>query len=171
MRPVLQKQGERVKDEARPHSILGKVVKLKYSVELTIVVSRKSTSLIIVEFHNAKGHQGISCTINMIRCYFWWVGMCRNIHQHVNSCKPYIQFLPNRIYTTPIHLEILQVPFAGGTMDCIGSLPTTSKGNRHVLTFICLLTSYLTTVPLKSKMEDEVSMAYIKEVLPKTSYP
>ena len=45
----------------------------------------------------------------------------------------------------------------------------TSKGNRHAVTFICLLTSYIITVPLKNKMADEVSMAYIKEILPKTS--
>ena len=35
-------------------SILGKVIKLKYTVEPTIVVPRKLTSLTILEFHNAK---------------------------------------------------------------------------------------------------------------------
>ena len=53
-------------------------------------------------------------------------------------------------------------------MDCIGPLPTTSKGNRHPLTFSCLLTLYPIMVPLKSKMLDEVSIAYIKEILPST---
>ena len=67
-----------------------------------------------------------------------------------------------------MHLEIPKVPFAGCAMDCIGPLPAMSKGNRHVLTFICLLTLYLITVPLKSKMADEVSMTYIKEIVPKT---
>ena len=57
------------------NSILRKVVKLKYTIEPTIVVPRKLTSLIIVEFHNTKGHQDISHTINMMRCYFWWIGM------------------------------------------------------------------------------------------------
>ena len=68
-----------------------------------------------------------------------------------------------------MHLEIPKVSFPGYAMDCIGPLPATSKGNRHTLTFICLLTFYLITVPLKSKMADEVSMACIKEILPKTS--
>ena len=45
------------------------------------------------------------------------------------------------------------------------------KGHRHVLMFICLLTFYFITVPLKTKMVDEVSMAYIKKILPKTSGP
>ena len=38
-----------------------------------------------------------------------------------------------------------------------------------MLTFICLLTAYLIMAPLKSKMADEVIMAYIKEILLKTS--
>ena len=118
------------------NSILWKVVQLKYTVELTIVVLRKLTSLITAEFHNTKGHQGISPPVNMMKCYFWWVGMHRDIHQHINSCKLCIQFLPNRMYTQPMHLEIPQVPFASHTMDCIGPLPALSKGHRHELTFI-----------------------------------
>ena len=50
--------------------ILHKFVKLKYTIDSTIVVLRKLTSLIIIEFHSGKGHQGISHTVNMIRCYF-----------------------------------------------------------------------------------------------------
>ena len=73
------------------------------------------------------------------------------------------------MYIQPLHLEMPQVPFTGCAMDCIEPLLTTSKGHRHALTFICLLTSYLITVPLKNKTADEVSMAYIKEILPKTS--
>ena len=122
------------------------------------------------EFHNAMGHQGISWIVNMVRQYFWWVGMWRDVHQHISTCRLCIQFLPNKMYTQPLHLEIPNVPFACCTMDCIWPLPATSKGHRHVLTFICLLTSYLTTVPLKSKTVDEVSMAYMKEIIPKTSY-
>ena len=55
-------------------------------------------------------------------------------------------------------------------MDCIRPLWITSKGHRHALTFICLSTSYLITVLLKTKTADKVSMAYIKEVLSKMSW-
>ena len=67
-----------------------------------------------------------------------------------------------------MHLDILQVPFASCAMDSIGKLPMTWKGHRYALTFICLLATYLITVPLKMKTANEVSMAYIKEILPKT---
>ena len=44
-----------------------------------------------------------------------------------------------------------------------------SKGNKYELTFMCLKISYLTVVPLKSKTAKEVTMAYIKHILPTTS--
>ena len=70
-----------------------------------------------------------------------------------------------------MHLEIPQVPFTSYDVDCIGPLPMSSKGHGHALMLICLLTSYLITVPLKTKMAGEVSKAYIKEILPKTLCP
>ena len=152
------------------NSILRKRVRLRYTIEPTIVVPRKLTSFIIAEFHNVKGHQGINHTMNVIQCYFRWVGMHWDVHQHICNCQLCIQFLHNWLYTQHMHLEILKVPFTGCAMDCIGPLPASSKGNRNALTFICLLTLCLIMVPLKSKMADEVSMAYIKEILPKTSH-
>ena len=65
--------------------ILCKFIKLKYTIEPTIVVLRKLTSLITIEFHNGKDDKGNSHTVNMIRHYFWWVGMQRDAHQHINS--------------------------------------------------------------------------------------
>ena len=68
-----------------------------------------------------------------------------------------------------MHLEIPQVPFAGCAVDTIGLLPMTSKGSKNALTFMCLLTSYLISVPLKLKTAEEVTMAYVKHILPTTS--
>ena len=69
------------------NSILWKMVGLRYTIETTIVVPRKQTSLIIVEFPNGKGHQGISHTVNMIWHYFWWIRTCRDIYQHISNCQ------------------------------------------------------------------------------------
>ena len=97
--------------------------------------------------------------------------MWRDVQQHINTCRMLIQFLLSKMYAHLLHLELPQVPFAGCMMDCTRPLPATSKGHRHALTLLCLLTSYLITVPLKTKTADEVWMAYMKERLPKTLCP
>ena len=42
------------------NSILRKVIKLKYATEPAVIIPRKLTSVIIIEFVNAKGNQGIA---------------------------------------------------------------------------------------------------------------
>ena len=76
-------------------------------------------------------------------------------------------------YKQNIHTSTLRNPSSTicSAMDCIGRLPTLSKGNQYALTIICLLTLYLVTVPLKTKSADEVFIAYMKEILPKLSSP
>ena len=95
--------------------------------------------------------------------------MRQSIYQHIRTCKLCVEFLPNKVNTKPMHLKIPQVPLAACAVDTIGMLPTTSKGNKYVLTFMCLLTSYLIAVLLKSKTAEEITMAYIKYKLPTTS--
>ena len=96
----------------------------------------------------------------------WYAETSINTLTHVSYA---FNFFQTRVYTQPVHLEIPQVPFPMCPMDCIAPLPASSKGHRFALTFICLLMSYLVTVPLKSKSTDEVSMAYMKDILPNTS--
>ena len=117
----------------------------------TIVILKSLINNIIYEYHKCRGHQGITRIVNMINRNFWWPGMRQSIYQHIRTCKLCVQFSPNKISTRPMHLEIPQVPFAGCAVDTIGLLPTMSKGNMYGLTFMCLLTSYLIVVPLKSK--------------------
>ena len=60
--------------------------------------------------------------------------------------------------------HLLGVPWiALGTANFI-------KGTPVCTDIFCLPTSYLVTVPLMTKSADEVSMVYMKEILPETSY-
>ena len=131
--------------------VLRKLVQLCHTWESTIVIPKSLINNIIYEYHECRGHQGITRTVNMVCRYFWWPGMRQSIYQHIRICKLCVQFLPNKISTRPMHLKTPQVPFAGCAVDTIRLLPMTSKGNKYALTFICLLTSYLIVVPFKSK--------------------
>ena len=89
---------------------------------------------------NLKDHQGITRTVNVICRYLWWRGMRQSIYQHIRTCKLCVQFLPNKVNTRPMHFKFHQVPFTSCAVGTIGLLPTMSKGNKYVLTFMCLLT-------------------------------
>ena len=50
-------------------------------------------------------------------------------------------------------------------MDLIGEFhPASSKGNRYVLTAVCMLTGFTFCIPLKSKCTEDVINAYIDHI-------
>ena len=117
------------------------------------------------KYHECRGHPEVTKTVNMICRYFWFKGLRNSVYNHIRTCKLCTQFLPNRIRTRLLHLDIPKIPFYTICLDTIGRLPTTSKGNCYALTCMDLLTSYLITVPMKCKSTDKVTTAYLKRVL------
>ena len=63
------------------------------------------------------------------------------------------------------HYEIPQILMAVLATDTIGHLPITSKGNRWVVTTICLDTSYMITVLMKEKSAENIVQANLSGIL------
>ena len=121
------------------------------------------------KYHECRHHPGVTKTVNMICRFFWFKELRSSAYNHIRTCKLCAQFLPNRIRTRSLHLDIPKIPFYALCLDTIGRLLTSSKGNCYALTCMDLLTSYLITFLMKSKSADKVTMAYLKKVLPTSS--
>ena len=91
--------------------------------------------------------------------------MQRDVKYHINNCTTCSKNLPNVSCHPQLHLEIPKVPFACIAIDTIGKLPTTSSGNRHALTCIDLLISYVIAVPMLDKIADSVVEVYLSGIL------
>ena len=81
------------------------------------------------------------------------------------NCITCSKNLPNVSCHPQLHLEIPKVPFVCIAIDTIGKLPTTSSGNRYVLTCIDLLTSYVIAVPMLDKIAESVVEVYLLGIL------
>ena len=64
------------------------------------------------------------------------------------------------------HLPILNKPFNGICLDCVGPLERSKQGFKWILTCIDLHSSFLFAVPMKSKSADDVIHAYVETILP-----
>ena len=64
-----------------------------------------------------------------------------------------------------LHFKASPTPMKLILMDLIGEFhPPSSKGNRYTLTVICMHTSYVFCIPLKTKSAGDVVKAYIDKV-------
>ena len=84
------------------------------------------------------------------------------VNTHVNKCLLCCQHATHEVKYKSKHLPILNKPFDGICLDCVGLLERSKQGFKWILTCIDLHSSFLIAVPMKSKSADDVIHAYIK---------
>ena len=101
---------------------------------------------IIKIFHENRGHQGISRSVNMMKRLFWFRRMREQVNKHVNNCMIYCQHANHKAKYESKHLPIPQRLFDGICLDCVGPMERSSRGFKWVLTCINLHSLFLLAV-------------------------
>ena len=67
--------------------------------------------------------------------------------------------------------EIPDRPFDKIAMDLVTDFTKSSKGNKHILTIIDLLTGWPEAIPIPNKSADTITKAFIRHYLPRHMCP
>ena len=86
------------------------------------VIPQRLVHQVIKIFHDNRGHQGISRTVNMIKRRFWFRRLTEQVNLHVNNCLTYCQHTTHKVKYESKHLPIPHRPFDGICLDCVGPL-------------------------------------------------
>ena len=80
------------------------------------------------------GHLGITRTEERVRKRFHWPGIRKTVTRHIQLCNVCNhKNSPTNRNTAPLgHISVIQ-PFTFWTMDYMGPLSETSRGNKHIL--------------------------------------
>ena len=110
------------------------------------------------------GHQGAKRTRDKVLSDFFWPGVHGDITRFCRSCDVCQRTTPKgKTSKVPLgRMPLIQTPFERVAIDIIGPLsPTSSKGNRYVLTLVDFATRYPEAVPLPSIETTRVAEALI----------
>ena len=102
--------------------LLVKQVSILRNTYRAYVVPHSLVQRVIKIFHDNRGHQGISRTINMMKRRFWFRKMQEQVNTYVNKCLLCCQHVTHKVKYESKHLPILNKPFDGICLDCIGPL-------------------------------------------------
>ena len=102
--------------------LLVKQVSILRNTYQVYVIPQRLVHRIIRIFHDNRGHQGISRTINMIKRRFWFRRMREQVNLHVNNCLTCCQHTTHKVKYESKHLPIPHRPFDGICLDCVGPL-------------------------------------------------
>uniref|UniRef100_A0A131XKF8 RNA-directed DNA polymerase n=1 Tax=Hyalomma excavatum TaxID=257692 RepID=A0A131XKF8_9ACAR len=111
------------------------------------------------------GHQGIKRTTDRILEEFYWPGVQAEVTRFVRSCDICQRTVPKHLVgRVPLgKMPVIDVPFQRVAIDIIGPLsPTSTKGNRFILTTVDCATRYPDAVALPSIETERIAEALVK---------
>ncbi|GFV67682.1 retrovirus-related Pol polyprotein from transposon 412 [Trichonephila clavipes] len=123
---------------------LGNVVKL-------IVVPEELRDPIKSLCHEGtSAHLGITKSKDKLKRYFYWPNCYRDMEQFVKTCDQCQRAgKPNDKKKAPLKLvPVIQEVFTKLNIDACGPLPITSKGNRYLITAICMSSKFPEAIPV-----------------------
>ena len=124
-----------------------------------LVIKENELENILHEGHSSisGGHFATEATYNKLSQNFYWPNMYKRIQAHVQSCGA-CQRRGKPKKHEPLHSIKVKEPFELIGIDCVGPLPITSKGNRHII----VLTDYFTKWP-EAKAVPDIKASTIAE--------
>ena len=131
---------------------------------IVVPCSRREQVLRAAHSDLTAGHFGYKRTLARIARYFMWPGMWKEVRQFVKTCGGCQRAAKNTNAKAPLQpLPIVSEPFTKVAFDIVGPLPRTTKGNRYLLTMICLYTKYPVAIPIR-RVDNETILNAMMEV-------
>ena len=126
-----------------------------------IVVPRVLQQSLLILAHDKSGHNGAKRTYAALKRNYYWQGMRKEVFRHCKSCKECL--LQNQTTTSQkfSHFKPPEYPMQQICMDLVGPItPTSTRGNRYILTVVDMLTGYTMAIPIQNKAAETVVTAY-----------
>ena len=145
------KENEQQEDQEYILNDEGIVFKKNKYDEYVPVVPKELQKKILAYFHtsNSFHHQGIQRTVDNIKRRFYWSNILQDVTDYCNGCKACQVSKARREKCKGKIIPIMASrPFEKISMDLVGPLPFTRKGNRYLLTIMDRFTRFVSATPL-----------------------
>ena len=118
------------------------------------------------------GHQGIKKTIGIIKQRYYWRSLAKDVEDYISQCVSCNQRNPVKATKAPLGtLPSSTKPFEFVSMDIVGPLPVSSKGNKYLLTFIDYLTRYCEAIPIPNQTAETITQEFVHKIITRYGVP
>ena len=126
--------------------------------KLIVIPEKYRTQLMLLSHEGMSCHVGTTKTKDKICKYFYWPNCYKQIEEFVKSCDRCQRVgYSNDARKAPLKLvPIIGEPFFKVSIDTVGPLVTSSKGNNYLLTAICTATKYPEAVAISDTTSDTI---------------
>ena len=110
-------------------------------------------------------HQLFERTYERIRDSCWWPNMYRDVQMWVRTCPTCQLHAEKKGENIPLNTIMVSKPFQLLSIDIVGPLPITERGNRYILVMIEHMMSIPEAVPLSHITMGKVALAFMEAIV------
>ena len=127
------------------------------------VVSKLDVKNVLASCHDSvtSGHLGIAKTKKRILSRFYWPSLKKDVENYVRSCETCQKIKPGVTRTAPLQPIQPTAPLKIVTVDVIGPLPLTEKGNQFALNICDHFTKFVVSYPLPDQQAITIANSII----------
>ena len=130
--------------------ILRKKERLEDYKELVVVPNDLRERLLYLSHEATLSHLGVKKTRDQLLRYFFWPGCCSDVEKYVRSCDSCQRAgKSGERRKAPLMLvPVISEVMSKINIDVCGPLPESRKGNKYILTALCLASKYPDAMPM-----------------------
>ncbi len=140
-----------------------------------LVVPRTYVQHVLRGCHDDLGgaHLGRMKTLNKVAQRFYWIGMAKDVANWVASCKTCASRKSSKRPVEPdmIPLPTVNNPFDRISVDFVGPLKPTARGNKYILVFVDYATRWPEAFATSDMTATTVADIFVKEILSRHGAP
>lgn len=138
---------------------------------LRLYIPQKLEKTVLKQYHDELGHMSTDKTYDTMRLKYYFPNMYKKISTHVEKCIT-CQMRSDKKTKPPLQeTDIPPYPFAKIGLDMSGPYPTTLAGNKYIVSFVDLYSSWPEAWPVKDKTADTIANLIIEEIIPRHGCP
>ena len=154
---------------------LSRIASVDSEKEHGVRLDEESKKQILYEYNDATvgGHRGMNLTLRAIKAKYSWPNMRKDVENYVKQCRscqvnkilgPRVK-APMEITSTAAH------PFDKCYLDIVGPLPTSTTGNKYILTFQDDLSKYVVATPIRQQDVNTIAREFVLKLCSNTEHP
>jgi transposase InsO family protein len=135
---------------------------------LRLVVPSEMRREVLKECHDAlsSGHLGTEKTFGRVRERYWWPNLYKEVKHYVETCDS-CQRAKKPKWSAKGNWEatVVGAPWQRVSVDFMGPVTSTTRGNRYVLVFTDYFTRWVVAVPTKDCTSETAANEFVEKIL------
>jgi len=129
---------------------------------------------VLKHYHDSlfTAHQGVGRTTEFIKRKYWWESLNKDVREYIKTCDACLRRKTRKVGHAPIGDALEAKEFLDVvSLDIVGLLPVTERGNQYLLTFIDHFTRFCDAIPIPSQNTETIAREFVTKIITQFGVP